>query len=720
MDRPEPIRILYIEDDPGLARLVQKRLGKTGYTVDIASDGEEGIAKYTADSYDVVFVDQTLPIYDGLQVIRILASRGPLPPMIMITGTGDEKVAVEAMKLGTSDYIVKDVEGGYLNLLPSVIEKVLQQRCVVDEKQRAEEELQKERETFFSMLHKAPYGAILIDKDGTNRYINPEFTAITGYTLKNIPTGKDWFRAAYPGKAYRQQVIEAWKRDFARKKADRLISVVFSVVCKDGGVKEIEFRPNWLDDGQAIVMLADITERRRAEEALRGEQEKFQNLVEESPLGVSIIGKGGHFKYINPTFTEIFGYAQEDIPTRREWFAKAYPDEEYRNHVVATWIKDKKKTKCGESRPNAFTVTCKDGSKKVIYFRPITMETGDEFVTYEDITDRVRADEALRESGDKLEKLHEVARRLAACMSEEEVYHVAVDAAKRILTFSFCSLGIVEGKQIVTKVADPHPFVDETQTMSVHEGLTGTTYRNGKTHVLREIRKGVQALSPHSQYLSLVSAPIGDLGVFQAASIEPDAFSKNDTRLLELLLGHTAAAIKRIRLQNELKEQAIHDHLTGLHNRYYLDKVLEQEIKRSKRYNHSMAFMMLDVNRFKEINDRYGHQMGDEILREVAVLLREAVRETDIVVRYGGDEFLIILLETNGELDSIKRRIAEKVALLNMKDGQMDFPVTLSIGSASWGPKDHRSVDEIMNEADRRMYEEKKQHNGHVKGINHA
>jgi diguanylate cyclase (GGDEF)-like protein len=112
--------------------------------------------------------------------------------------------------------------------------------------------------------------------------------------------------------------------------------------------------------------------------------------------------------------------------------------------------------------------------------------------------------------------------------------------------------------------------------------------------------------------------------------------------------------------------------------------------------------------------------MGDEILREVAALLRETVRETDIVVRYGGDEFLIVLIETNGEVDSIKRRIAKKVALLNKNNGQMDFPITLSIGSASWSPKDHRSVDEIMNEADRRMYEDKKQHNGHAKRVSNA
>ena len=133
MTKSERIRILYIEDDPGLARLVQKRLGKAGYTVDIASDGEEGLAKYQADSYDLLFVDQSLPVHDGLEIIRILGSKGLLPPTVMLTGTGDERVAVEAMKLGAGDYIVKDVEGGYLELLPSVAEKVLQQRRDVED-----------------------------------------------------------------------------------------------------------------------------------------------------------------------------------------------------------------------------------------------------------------------------------------------------------------------------------------------------------------------------------------------------------------------------------------------------------------------------------------------------------------------------------------------------------------------------------------------------------
>ena len=584
MASAEPIRILYIEDDPGLARLLQKRLAREGYTVDIASDGEEGIAKYREGSYDILFVDQSLPGYDGLQVIRTLAAQGPLPPIVMITGTGDERVAVEAMKLGTCDYIVKDVEGGYLNLLPSVIEKVLQQRRAVEEKEQAEQ-------------------------------------------------------------------------------------------------------------------------------ALKREQEKFQTLVEQSPLGISIARQDGRLLYINPMFTTLFGYTLADIPTKHAWFAVAYPDEKYREEVVATWVKDQKKLKQGQLLARMFTVTCKDGSQKMILFRPIAMENGDQFITYEDITDRVQAEKTLRESGDKLEKLHDVARRLALCTSEQEAYRVAVEAAKRIVAFSFCSLEMTGGKEMVTKVAYPPLAPPELAAGPTAHGQV--TPNAGRTQApgLEEIGKEARRQTSQARHLSLVSVPIGDLGIFQVASVEPDAFSRDDTRLLELLFGHTAAAIRRVRLQAELKEQAVHDPLTGLYNRYYLSSILEQEVKRSKRYHHGMTLMMIDVNRFKEINDDYGHQIGDEVLRGVAALLREAVRESDIVVRYGGDEFLIVFPETAGDMENITARIAEKVSNITEHNRKVTFPVTLSMGSACWDPRVKRSVDEILNEADKRMYEDKKRHN---------
>lgn len=139
----EPTRILYMEDDPGLARLVQKRLERAGYIVDLAANGQEGLEMYGAGQYDVVAVDHSMPVRDGLQVINALASAGPLPPAIMITGTGNERTAVSAMKLGARDYVVKDVDGGFLELLPSVIERALRQQRLEKEKQQADQELRR-------------------------------------------------------------------------------------------------------------------------------------------------------------------------------------------------------------------------------------------------------------------------------------------------------------------------------------------------------------------------------------------------------------------------------------------------------------------------------------------------------------------------------------------------------------------------------------------------
>jgi PAS domain S-box-containing protein len=169
MSESKQIRILYMEDDPGLARLVQKKLERVGYVVDVARDGEEGLAMYAAGSYDVMAVDQNMPARDGLEVIRILASRGPLPPTIMVTGAGDEKTAVEAMKLGAGDYVVKDVDGGYLELLPSVVEQVLHQQGLVKEKQQAEEALAEERNLLRALMDNVP--DYIYFKDRESRFI---------------------------------------------------------------------------------------------------------------------------------------------------------------------------------------------------------------------------------------------------------------------------------------------------------------------------------------------------------------------------------------------------------------------------------------------------------------------------------------------------------------------------------------------------------------------
>lgn len=143
MTEKKNIRILCMEDDTDIAKLLRLRLEQAGYVVDFAPDGKRGLEMYDSGKYDVLAVDQHMPEYDGLSVLQQLAARGPLPPTIMVTGSGNEKVAVEALKLGASDYLVKDVDGGFLELLPTVIEQVMLKQRILTEKQQALEALER-------------------------------------------------------------------------------------------------------------------------------------------------------------------------------------------------------------------------------------------------------------------------------------------------------------------------------------------------------------------------------------------------------------------------------------------------------------------------------------------------------------------------------------------------------------------------------------------------
>ncbi|MDZ7700302.1 MAG: PAS domain S-box protein [Deltaproteobacteria bacterium] len=145
-----------------------------------------------------------------------------------------------------------------------------------------------------------------------------------------------------------------------------------------------------------ISTVQDVTEQERTKKALEESHAKYRQLVEQSPFGISLIDKDGRYQYLNPKFREMFGYGLEDIPTGKEWFQKAYPEEKYRREVVKIWKEDQRNTGVGEARPRTYNVICKDGQKKVIYFRSVTMENSDQLVFYEDVTETEILEKQLR------------------------------------------------------------------------------------------------------------------------------------------------------------------------------------------------------------------------------------------------------------------------------------------------------------------------------------
>jgi len=200
MSETQGPRILYMEDDAAQARLAQKCLEREGFSVDVVFDGLAGLTRFGEKPYDAVVVDQTMPLRSGLEVLRDMASRGPLPPTIMVTGTGNEEVAVEAMKLGVSDYLVKDLEGGFVHLLPVTIERAIERYRIVEEKRRAEENLV----LFRSFAEASVQGFSIADFRRRIQYINPAICRILGVANPAELLGKD-FREMFTSDKWREQ-----------------------------------------------------------------------------------------------------------------------------------------------------------------------------------------------------------------------------------------------------------------------------------------------------------------------------------------------------------------------------------------------------------------------------------------------------------------------------------------------------------------------------------
>ena len=192
-----------------------------------------------------------------------------------------------------------------------------------------------------------------------------------------------------------------------------------------------------------------------------------------------------------------------------------------------------------------------------------------------DLSERKAAEEAIQRSQQKIESLHEATRLLAASTTEERICQLTVNTAEEILDFSLCTLDLVEGGKLVVKATSRGLPLGASQESSLKEGLAGKTHQTGRTHIFGSLDDAPEARPTREGFRSGISAPIGALGVFQVASTKPNAFRDEEARLLELLLGHTAEALKRIRLQAELKEQAVRDLLTLVYNRRYFSEIIE-------------------------------------------------------------------------------------------------------------------------------------------------
>ena len=160
-------------------------------------------------------------------------------------------------------------------------------------------------------------------------------------------------------------------------------------------------------------------------------------------------------------------------------------------------------------------------------------------------------------------------------------------------------------------------------------------------------------------------------------------------------------------LINKLSNEAMHDGMTGLLNHKFFEKRLKEEIERSERYEQNFSLLFLDLDKFKRINDTYGHQFGDYVLKQTSKIIQKSVRNIDVVSRYGGEEFSVILVNAN-RLDAQKtaERIRKEIELNEFINGSIKEKLTISIGIGIY-PADANNFNGIISFSDRKMYKAK-------------
>ena len=384
--------IFVVEDDKKLCRLIEKNLKRVGFQTEFAYLGSEAISKINGEKKTLILLDYRLPDMTGKKIVERLLEKGSRVPFIVMTGQGDEKIAVEMMKLGACDYIVKD--RGFLDLLPQVIKLVIEQLTIEKRLDDTEVRLRESQRTI-STLMKNLLGMAYRCKNDVDRTIifaSEGCKNLTGHPLSNIG-GISYTQFIRPNDRkkvfYEIQSALKEKNPFqltyriqsADGKEKWVLEKGTGVFSKDGEIKALE------------GFILDITEQKKAEEALQESEEKYRTIIENIEEGYYEISNDGKLTFFNDSLCNILGFSENELIGADNTL---YMNAEQAKKVFLTFIKvyqTKKPIKSfnweiirkdGTKRYLEVSVSPKRSSTgKILGFRGITR----------DITDRKRAEE---------------------------------------------------------------------------------------------------------------------------------------------------------------------------------------------------------------------------------------------------------------------------------------------------------------------------------------
>ncbi len=307
----------------------------------------------------------------------------------------------------------------------------------------------------------------------------------------------------------------------------------------------------------------------------------------------------------------------------------------------------------------------------------------------------------------ELQIINELTKRLNQSLDKDEILHFIINESLKLFAAENVSILKLDETSRLLKIIASHDKSNIGNSILSDYGYMGLVYKNNEPIIFSDLRNDTSVhdiFVENNNFRSLISVPINVnknfIGILSVYSIKPYHFSYKDFQRLQLFSQHIGLTLTNVFFHERLHQMAITDYLTGLFNRSYLDKQIEISRKKDK----FGSLLLFDIDDFKKINDKYGHQVGDQVLIQVANIIRESIREEDVAARWGGEEIAVYLPNLDSEIsESIATRILKYIR------DKINPSITISCGTSTWiSDLSNKDFIKLVKEADQALYEAKK------------
>lgn len=328
--------------------------------------------------------------------------------------------------------------------------------------------------------------------------------------------------------------------------------------------------------------------------------------------------------------------------------------------------------------------------------------------------------DVIKQANREVYAMYEIARMFGTSLKVEQTLEILVDKVGHIVPFDTCAVYVYDepkGNAAVRHVVGKHATLLSSKCIVPGEGVTGFALAN-RTPV-KQLHPSLDFTDLKDEagidYTAMASLPLFRddvlIGALSVYSSELDEYTDDHMRLLETVTKLASDALANAMQHAQAESHASTDPLTGLPNARALALRFDEEAARARRTNRTFQVVMLDLDEFKNVNDSYGHNIGDKMLREVAGLIHSQLREYDFLARYAGDEFVALVQEVVGtQVDELSMRIERAVSQFFLPAGRgRHARVGISVGTATFG-LDGETLDQLLMNADAEMYRVKSTH----------